>query len=520
MNATISISIVILGILLVRGILKKRISKKLQYSLWGFVPLVLILGIFVKIESPVSMQIVQMPIEELAEIENEFQNIIFSEMENKEVVQSKRNVKEEQNEDSKIADSVNSNVVWNTVKQSGRIILGSLILIYNSCICCMCYRKRIFYKMDAISGMKVYLLEDIRSPFLFGKSVYLNPLFVKECEFVHHAILHEYCHYKQGDSVWNIVKLLILTYFWYNPLVWLAFSIVQKDCELACDEAVIQMIGMENREAYGMSLIRLLQFHKKNMSALSVSTAMKGGKGMMKERIAYIAKGTQRNMVASVIAVFCMMAITGCGLVEQVDNGNEHASSIEAEKIIPVVKTEENTLITDEIRNATFADNFVLYNGETKLSFYETEDEFMAADAYITKRSEDLNLSYYYIIDDGCTVQFTKNSSGKFTITHIQAGAVEGIYEGKNSYKTVFPGGVHVGINKEELIASWGEPLVINELENGLEYCYDKVISKNEPPTDAYRIHCYLDDEGKVTYIYWFVFYNENAFKEVYLKNQ
>lgn len=34
MNATISISIVILGILLVRGILKKRISKKLQYSLW------------------------------------------------------------------------------------------------------------------------------------------------------------------------------------------------------------------------------------------------------------------------------------------------------------------------------------------------------------------------------------------------------------------------------------------------------------------------------------------------------
>lgn len=70
-----------------------------------------------------------------------------------------------------------------------------------------------------------------------------------------HILTHELTHYTHGDSLWNLIRALCLTVYWFNPLVWAAASLSRRDCELACDEGVIARLGEENRFAYGRTLV-------------------------------------------------------------------------------------------------------------------------------------------------------------------------------------------------------------------------------------------------------------------------
>ncbi len=102
----------------------------------------------------------------------------------------------------------------------------------------------------------IYECEAIDSPFIFGvirPRIYL-PLQMSETAF-DCVINHERMHIKRRDYLWKPVGFLILTVYWFNPLCWVAYILLCKDIEFACDERVIKDKDKEWKTYYCQTLL-------------------------------------------------------------------------------------------------------------------------------------------------------------------------------------------------------------------------------------------------------------------------
>ena len=99
--------------------------------------------------------------------------------------------------------------------------------------------------------------DDIAAPFvmgLFRPRIYLpSALPEEDREWV---IAHERSHIRWGDAAWKLLGFMTLTVHWFNPLVWIAYSLFGRDMEAACDERVIARRSLDERKAYSSALVR------------------------------------------------------------------------------------------------------------------------------------------------------------------------------------------------------------------------------------------------------------------------
>lgn len=103
---------------------------------------------------------------------------------------------------------------------------------------------------------KIYLCDYVHSPFIFGffhPYIYLPPGIDKSD--MKYVIAHEKAHLQHKDHIWKIIAFILLTIYWFNPLIWVAFVLFCRDIELACDEKVIKNLSMSEKKAYSESLL-------------------------------------------------------------------------------------------------------------------------------------------------------------------------------------------------------------------------------------------------------------------------
>lgn len=103
---------------------------------------------------------------------------------------------------------------------------------------------------------KVSLCDAVTSPFLLGiirPRIYL-PSTLEE-EEMDYILAHEKAHLKRGDHLWKPVGYLILCVYWFHPLCWIAYILLCRDIELACDEKVIRDMSFEDKKEYSRVLL-------------------------------------------------------------------------------------------------------------------------------------------------------------------------------------------------------------------------------------------------------------------------
>ena len=164
----------------------------------------------------------------------------------------------------------------------------------------------------ALRKTKIYTIEGIASPCLHGvpfrEAVYLTPDIAENQEKLRHVLTHEMCHKKHGDSFWSIVRSILLVVYWMNPLVWAAAVLSKRDCELACDEAALMMLGEEERISYGKTLLSIITRKGKLSDIACTATTMTGSGKSVKERIKYIAE-KPRVLGITVVAVLILVMV-------------------------------------------------------------------------------------------------------------------------------------------------------------------------------------------------------------------
>ena len=184
----------------------------------------------------------------------------------------------------------------------------------------------------------VYVVEGLESPCYVGtgrrEAIYLPKAIAGQEEMVRHALAHEMCHAMQHDRIWGVLRCGLLCYYWVNPLVWLAAFLSRQDCEMACDELAVKLLGEDERFAYGRTLIRLASGHGRAYSLLSAATTMAAGKGTIRNRIRLLARHprTTAVMVAQVTAAAAgLVACTFSGGVEAEHAATESGAAAEGE---------------------------------------------------------------------------------------------------------------------------------------------------------------------------------------------
>ena len=102
----------------------------------------------------------------------------------------------------------------------------------------------------------VFQSENVVSPFVLGvikPKIYL-PWGIDERDTVH-VTAHEKAHIFRRDHIWKPIGFLILTFHWFNPLVWVGYILLCRDIELACDEKVIKNFNSEQKADYSQALL-------------------------------------------------------------------------------------------------------------------------------------------------------------------------------------------------------------------------------------------------------------------------
>ncbi len=102
----------------------------------------------------------------------------------------------------------------------------------------------------------IFLCDHVKSPFILGlvrPKIYL-PSSMDEAA-MGPVIDHEKAHLARRDHWWKPLGFLVLTVHWFNPLCWIAYVLLCRDIELACDEKVIRQMDLDGKKQYSAALL-------------------------------------------------------------------------------------------------------------------------------------------------------------------------------------------------------------------------------------------------------------------------
>lgn len=98
---------------------------------------------------------------------------------------------------------------------------------------------------------------------------------------------HELIHYKRGDMIYKWLVQTVLCLHWFNPLVYRMEREINRACELACDEAVLELLDGRGRRSYGDMLLRAMERGGSYKDSLASLTLNEGAE-LLKERLGAI----------------------------------------------------------------------------------------------------------------------------------------------------------------------------------------------------------------------------------------
>ncbi len=308
----ITSSLLIIVVASLRLILLGKISMRLQYALWGIVALRLMLP-FSLIPSAVSV----LNAVQIERVETVLEDTAMPEWLGD---KSDADIPVEELEVSEKAalpllDFLR--VVWiNGVK-----IAALWFLALNLFLWCRMHHAVWVDAKDC--PMYVYESNKLPSPCLFGiirPAIYLTPESLSDGTRMRYILAHEQTHFRHGDQIWSLLRGVLLCVYWFNPLVWLAAVLSQRDSELACDEGTLKKLGEDHRIEYGRTIVDMVKIRKRPYDLLCAATMMTGSKKRVRERIRLIAvkRKTLKDAVpgALIVAAFAVVCTFTGAIIE------------------------------------------------------------------------------------------------------------------------------------------------------------------------------------------------------------
>lgn len=246
LNLSISASWLVLAVLVLR-LISKRTPKWVNVLLWGIVALRLMLPF--SVESALSL----IPSAETvspAVVQFDPAPTITSGVS---VIDNAVNPPLSEHFSAVPTASVNPLYVWTEIAGWVWLIGLGAMLLY-ALVSYLRLRRRVSVSLPVQDH--IYLCDAISSPFILGvvkPHIYL-PSGLDEVQR-QNVLAHEQAHLARRDHWWKPLGFALLAVYWFNPVLWLAYTLLCRDIELACDERVIRTMDKSAVKTYSTVLL-------------------------------------------------------------------------------------------------------------------------------------------------------------------------------------------------------------------------------------------------------------------------
>lgn len=246
LNLSISASWLVLVVLVLRLVLK-RAPKWVDVLLWGMVALRLMLPF--SIESALSL----IPSAETLSPEVVQFDPAPTITSGVELIDNAVNPSLSESFAAAPLASVNPLYVW-TYLAGWVWLIGLAAMLAYALVSYLRLRRRVSASIPLREN--IYVCDEVPSPFILGivhPRIYL-PSALDEAQRGS-VLSHERAHLARRDHWWKPLGYALLAVYWFNPLLWLAYTLLCRDIELACDERVLRGMDAGQVKDYSSALL-------------------------------------------------------------------------------------------------------------------------------------------------------------------------------------------------------------------------------------------------------------------------
>lgn len=184
--------------------------------------------------------------------------------------------------------------------------------------------------LERKNTLRLYKNSIVKTPILIG---FFRPAIIlpdKEYEDMklRNILMHEIAHMKRHDIFVKWLLIFAGAIHWFNPLIYFVRREINKACELACDESVINRFDISEMQQYGDTLIAVAA---DSIRKMPLSITMFEDKKNLKERLGAIMKHKKPSkgtvIAASVILVTVICVILGLSVLPGIENEHYYADN-------------------------------------------------------------------------------------------------------------------------------------------------------------------------------------------------
>lgn len=268
-------------------------------------------------------------------IQNTFSNNNFS------IIQNNQSNEEIPDLNMNNTDNINNNLTF-TESENDFFIVDIIYLSVTVLILLYGVISYVRLKNQIVASKKIknsyYICDNIQVPFILGiiKPKIYVPSELKDPE-LSFVLCHEKAHIKRFDNIWKPLGYILLSIYWFNPLIWIAYIMFCKDIEIAADEKVIKELGEDSKKSYSETL---LSYSTKNQKLVTACPVAFGEIGV-KERIKSILNYKKPTVIIIVIAIVLCIVIAICFLTSPMTDIN-NAENLSRDEIVNIQSEVDN----------------------------------------------------------------------------------------------------------------------------------------------------------------------------------
>ena len=215
----------------------------------------------------------------------------------------------------------------------------------------------------------IWICDAVTTPFILGlvrPKIYLpSGLSGTSREYV---IAHEKCHLRCKDHWWKPISYLILSVFWFDPLMWIAYFMICKDIEFACDESVIHRYSLSEKKAYSKALLEC-SANRKLVLACPIAFGETAVVGRIRNVLSHKKPGFWIVLVSVLILILCTIGFFAIPVGAQPnDSGLASSEQTEVISTLPPAESQDFPAVQEDSEEwENFPDGIRIdtYTGET-----------------------------------------------------------------------------------------------------------------------------------------------------------
>lgn len=154
------------------------------------------------------------------------------------------------------------------------------------------------------------------------------------------VLLHEMLHLKYRDVIWGWVICLLRCIHWCNPFLWYCANRAGNDLESLCDQRVLERLEGEQRREYGRILLSMA--NEKYARAPGTSSAANGGKNI-RQRIEAIARFKRYPRGMALVSVCILIVLASPAVYGSQNRSFEYHGAVEMESALAAARLTDCT---------------------------------------------------------------------------------------------------------------------------------------------------------------------------------